>query len=248
MEEEAEKKRRRCLPRILRNLSIALLAILFLIEVSGTLFYYYFACERERTFCERVQCGLVGVNCDLGLLRALPSDEEMITNFHEHRADFERLVHIYRQDLSVPTDVVGTLLPTPNIAAMMDRIDVTEVHGDGKAWLPPDPYSKEAQSETDLESASMSHRPSARKFSGVIFSYPKKRKFKYLTPVHKDYYFIPLLPMVESGKLKLIGEPYEVRIVPDLNRYPPDFLPFECVCKQIEQHWFIRMCREKLTL
>jgi hypothetical protein len=74
------------------------------------------------------------------LLRPLPSDEEMIANFRRHRADFKQLVRIYREDLSVPTDVVGTLEPTPEIKAIMDRINVDVVKGDGMVWMPPNPY------------------------------------------------------------------------------------------------------------
>ncbi|MFH1113315.1 MAG: hypothetical protein V1792_05290 [Pseudomonadota bacterium] len=75
------------------------------------------------------------------LFRFLPSDEELIANFSRHRSDFERLVRIYREDLSVPTNCVGDLEPTPKIKAVMDRLNVTAVHGDGVLWIPPNPYS-----------------------------------------------------------------------------------------------------------
>jgi hypothetical protein len=180
------------------------------------------------------------------LLRPLPTDEEMIANFQRHRADFERLVRIYREDLSVPNNVVGFLLPTPEIKAAMDRIHVDLVQGDRMVWIPPDPYSRDA---TFLKQKnSLSHLPQQRKFSGVKLSYTYGTVIRYQGDlVCKDYCYVPLIPRESGGQLVLTGSPAGgyPRVAETLNTYPPKFGQFDCLCRQIEPQWFIEMCRRK---
>lgn len=177
------------------------------------------------------------------LLRPLPSDEQMIANFHQHRADFERLVQIYREDLSIPTNVIGHLEPTPQIKGLMSRINVDAVEGDGMVWMLPDPYSNDP---SFVKQRTGIRWPEKRKFSGIKLGYACGTIITYhFGLISKNYYYVPLTPRVSNGRLLLIlsppgGDPW---ITETLNSYPLEFRQYDCFCKQIEPHWFIEMCR-----
>jgi hypothetical protein len=181
------------------------------------------------------------------LLRCPPSDEEMIANFRKHREEFERLADIYRADLSVPT-YLSSLVPTPEIKAIMERINVDSVTGDREIWMPPDPYSKEPDFlRNTARLQAKGPIAETRKFSGVILRNSQGRVISrtYGHPVYKQYYYYPFVPVIRNGKpirpvASLKGFP---RLVPTLDTYPPDFKPGDCVCRQIEPHWFIEMCQ-----
>lgn len=139
------------------------------------------------------------------LLRPLPSDEEMITNFQRHRADFERLVQIYREDLSIPTDFI-LLQPTPQIRNLMSRINVDAVEGDDMVWIPPDPYSKDLSSRK--QKADVDHWPQKRKFSGVKLSYAYGEIITYhFNLISKNYYYVPFIPQI-AGRTHISCYPY----------------------------------------
>ncbi|MFT3960569.1 hypothetical protein [Propionivibrio sp.] len=81
--------------------------------------------------------------------------------------------------------------------------------------------------------------------------------------IWKEYYFLPEIPRIENGELfgplSIVGKgfpgphqyheqegvattQYRVRVFPSLNRLPNHWKGFECVYRQIEPQWFIRMC------
>lgn len=177
-------------------------------------------------------------------LRRLPSDEEMISHFYEHKDDFERLVRFYREDLSVPADVTGLLLPTPQVKALMKRIGVSEVNGDGRVWLPPDPYSNKpdvVRRRARLMSRGCCER---RLFSGIIFGYahPPVKRFRYLAPVYKGYYYTPFAAKLEKGRM---WTPHGCESIhATLNEYPRLDYWGQCYYRQIEPNWCIRMCQD----
>lgn len=179
----------------------------------------------------------------ISLLRSLPSDEKMIEHFCKYRADFERLVQIYREDLSVPIKATR-LMPTPEIRSLMDRINVIEVYGDAELWIPPDPYGKEAQSIIGVGHLHPGDQ-STRRFSGVMFNYAHKRvkSLKYMAYLDKQYYYIPLSPKIEDGQLKIPfrGSSVGARLLQSLGRFPPKFRSSDRLFRQIEPHWFIMM-------
>jgi len=186
--------------------------------------------------------------------RSLPSDEEMIADFHAHRADFERLVKIYREDLSVPT-CMRVLQPTPEIKAAMRRMHVVRVQGDGVMWLSPDPYSLDQDFQDKLTELLLKRwsSPELRKFEGVELNYSQKivRSLAYWGEIEKRYYYIPLAPKVEKGQLKLpSGAPLGYDDGPlcrslDSWTCPDDLGPFESAYRKIEDHWFIKMNQHK---
>lgn len=85
--------------------------------------------------------------------------------------------------------------------------------------------------------------------------------------IWKDYYFLPEVPRIENGELlgplsivtgkfpgaELLGYQFHEkkgvatiqhreRVLLSLNRLPSHWKDFECVYRQIEPQWFIRMC------
>jgi hypothetical protein len=234
--------------KVLIGLSLPIVAYCIL-----GIYYNGFADERqcghEEGFIRKLVCGVYSMyQIHAPFFRSLPSDEEMIENFNKHRADFERLVHIYREDLSVASEV-GHLIPTPEIEAVMDRINVVEVYDDGSVWLPPDPYAKEAESRADLWIKAASKDPAARTLSGVRLAYAHGRVIrpKYLVSAWKDYYYVPFVPTIQNRELRIPGGGSDgpARVLPTLDTYPPHFKPLECVYRQISPQWFIRMCLGK---
>jgi hypothetical protein len=193
----------------------------------------------------------VGFDNVPALLRFFPSDEEMIGHFRKHRAEFDRLVQIYREDLSVPVDVVGYLLPTPEVKAIMDRINVTHVRDDQVPWIPPEPYSRDAGIQSEhTKFLVKADRSEKRKYASVVLHYdhPKVLRLKYMGPVWKKYCYTPLVPRIRDGKLwfpivSLLA--YGTGpVVQSLNTYPPDLGPFDCAYREIEPHWFVRMYQD----
>jgi len=239
------------LPRILIRfvagiLLLVVVALLAQIYLNG--FVGRVKCLDETRFFSQLACGISETYNDWApYFRSLPSDEEMIANFHKHRADFERLVRIYREDLSVPTDFYD-LKPTPEVKAIMDRINVLWVKGDGVLWIPPDPYSTELNFlRGKAELTAKWGSPERRQFSGVKFGYPHRKvsSFKNLAHIYKLYYYIPAVPRIRDGRLKRPGNILEADplIVRTLNE-TPYFRGFDyCAYREIEPHWFIGMCQ-----
>lgn len=80
--------------------------------------------------------------------------------------------------------------------------------------------------------------------------------------IWKQYVFFPEVPRIENGKLlsplSIVGKKFpgaqihemegvatsqqKYRVLPTLNRLPSHWKGFECVYRQIEPQWFIRMC------
>lgn len=63
----------------------------------------------------------------------------------------------------------------------------------------------------------------------------------------KDYYFFPEAPRIENddmlGPVNTKGEfSFRSRVLPLLNRLPTHWKDFECVYRQIESQWSLRMC------
>jgi hypothetical protein len=92
---------------------------------------------------------LVIAEYGLAPFRFLPNDQEMIDHFLRHREDFERLVQIYREDPYLPNRSGIVWEPTPEIEAIMKRINVDILRTDWCVWLPPDPYSEDAKTQTE---------------------------------------------------------------------------------------------------
>jgi hypothetical protein len=205
-------------------------------------------CRDEEGIFQKLACGFAVTYYSFApLFRNLPSDEEMIEHSYKHRSDFQRLAQIYGEDLSVPCDDVGTLLPTPEIEAIMARINVPLIYGDWSTWMPADSNSQDNKPQEDrLEPRSYHGAP--RQFRGVNFHYAKVQTLSgdNLIPVYKWYYYVPLAPKVVNGRLRTPNQKQVGYLLQSLNAHMPAFDTCDCNCKDyrlIETHWYIGMCR-----
>jgi hypothetical protein len=184
----------------------------------------------------------------LAPFRFLPSDEEMIDHFRKHRADFELLVQIYREDPHLPNRGGIVWEPTPEIEAIMKRINVRLLRTDRCFWLPPDPYSEDAKTQTEtLQLGQKRGEAEARQYSGVLLGYahpPVRRGLvENFSQVFKGYYYTPFPPRIEEGRLKRPFGFGDEWIFPTLDLYPSKFTSEWCVYRQFEPQWFIEMCQ-----
>jgi len=229
------------------GLSIMMLvAVVLILDIHSYGFTERRECGFERGFLGKLMCGVSETYGEWApYFRSIPSDEEMIDNFHENRADFEKLVQIYREDLSVPSDKMGCLLPTSSLQTMMMRIKVRSGCGDGEVWMPPNPYSLEPDLLKSTAVQKARGGTQARKFSGVMFDYShsKVKTMRYLGSVHRGYYYTPFVPRIEGGVMRKPSGTERMYAIP--NSYPPIEYWGECVYRQIEGHWFISFCQDK---
>lgn len=178
------------------------------------------------------------------LIRSLPSDEKMIANFKEHREDFEKLVRIYQYDPSARFDAFS-LVPTPQVEAIMKRANVDLLFSDLENWVPPDPYADEARER------SLSSKKIGKNITSLCFDYahdPVRMGINKFDHVRKGYYYTPIAPRIEKGRqypaYELLCTPnHKMRLFKSLDNYPESFLPGECYFRQIESQWFIKLCR-----
>ena len=201
-------------------------------------------CSVKEGFLGKLVCGASQTYVRIApYFRSLPSDAEMMDNFFQHRADFERLVQIYREDLSIPTNCVRGLEPTPEVKEIMNRIHVSYVQGDGQVWIPPNPYSTERIFLKKMFEINRS-RTKSRAFSGVLLYYAHEEVQGTFGTDEKRYWYIPVNPRVYNGIIltpfdDLTGPPYATDSLDD---YPPKFEANTCACRCIDDHWFIELC------
>jgi len=232
--------------RVLKKTAIVLLGIFLFMWTWGVIeigFVKSGRCSSHSGFVQKLICGSKGTYNVLGsFIRNVPSDEDMITHFHNYRADFERLVKIYREDLSVP--VVGTYLSnSPEVAYLKKRTGMRYIHGDQGIWIPPDPYAKQAYLMIDKFKINP-YSPKGRQYSGVVFDYDHLdvfsfNKYQFLI---KKYYFVPFIPKVVQGELSIPGPGFSCKLVKSLNDGLADMADYECACRQFEAQWLIMMC------
>jgi hypothetical protein len=120
------KKRKPLWPKILLGIAVAIVMIIggcWMDDIYRYGFRDQRHCRDETGFLRKLMCGASETyDKYAAYLRSLPSDEEMIANFHKYRPEFERLVRTYREDMSVPTDFMGFLMPTADVKAVMNRL------------------------------------------------------------------------------------------------------------------------------
>ena len=64
--------------------------------------------------------------------------------------------------------------------------------------------------------------------------------------IFKELIYFPEVPKISDGKIWwptfTDGRTRSSRLFPTLDEYPPNWKKAECVYRQIDQNWFIRMC------
>lgn len=80
------------------------------------------------------------------LYSGLPSDEEMIDHFYEHRSEFEKLVERYRSFEPDETRIYDNWRFQGDTPELMRKAQVVRITSTISLWPPfPDPYSKSAE-------------------------------------------------------------------------------------------------------
>jgi len=184
----------------------------------------------------------------------LPSDEEMIAHFHNHRAEIEELVKRYQER---EPSVVANWHALPENVAMMKKSGVKNVASRG-IWH-PNPYSKEAAREFwDKRSAMIREKKlSTNSYASIAIelvdeSQPERHFARVLTSsgprwIFKELVFISEIARIEGENLwfpahVFFGVIEKKRIFSTLDEYPSHWIKGECVYRQFEAHWFIAMC------
>lgn len=199
----------------------------------------------------------------LFFVNPLPSDEELIAHFQEHRQDLETLIQAY---YSAPEPLPGQPRvqwdASPEIQAIKQRAGVARVNNT-MGWWTPDPYSFEwAEKLLQIDAGTAEGRYALRQFEAlqvdILDSRYSQRPLRYPADYHiwKSLLYIPAVARTHESKLwpgvswnKLAPqtqEEYEKsadRLLPDLTNYPRNWKKGECVYRQLDIHWFIRMCR-----
>lgn len=185
------------------------------------------------------------------LINPLPSDEELIEHFRQHRADITEIVRRFRS-FEPPPDRRHDLYlwqqqgDTPEL---MRRAGLWTVDYGLGLWY-TDPYSMESAAKVNQLSKSLGFL--AFQKYGAVFIRPLEPAYRRLLPRYylrrgfKDLVYFPEPPRIEGGRLLMprdhMGIHGSTRVLDSLTAYPPDWRKGECVLRQIEPQWFIRMC------
>ncbi|QLI81223.1 hypothetical protein HZU75_06575 [Chitinibacter fontanus] len=193
---------------------------------------------------------LIAVTYFLWQRNPLPKDEELIAHFQAHRAEFEELIRRYRAYERSANKDTSLWFKEGNTPALYKQAGVESIDYETPIWL-PNPYSVETAKKIDALLTTAKDFSLLYKYGALkIQLAPVHRYYSYnsrYVAVWKDLYFIPEVPRIEDGEL--LGPiysngkySYRERIFPSLNRFPDYWKDFECVYRQIEQQWFLRMC------
>jgi len=183
-------------------------------------------------------------------VQELPSDAEMIAWFQTHRKEFQELVRLYQTDER--RNKVGNREPfwTVQYTQLLQRAGIDHLSGDGALWL-PDPYARET-----AKRARSIRRIGAYASHGMFFA-PDNRVLSRQVGgwVWKDYFFVPVVPKVDQGRLwwplvereNLSLHQWSRGVFESLDRYPSEWLqPLAreegCVFRRLEAQWFLRLC------
>jgi hypothetical protein len=189
----------------------------------------------------------------------MPSDEEMIANFTAHREDFVEVVRRYRDYPRPPDKDTSFWFKEGDTLALYKLAGIERVDYSTPVWL-PNPYSLEtnkkvAEERKKSKGFELSHKYGALEITPVrtprIIDTNQSNRYRWVGLTYgviwKDYYFFPEAPRIEHGLL--LGPvnhqgdySFRSRVLPSLNRLPFPWRDFECVYRQIEPQWFLRIC------
>lgn len=198
----------------------------------------------------------------LFFVNPLPSDEELIAHFQEHRRDIETLVQAY---YSAPEPLPGQSRvqwdDSPEVQAIKQRAGVGRIH-QAKGYWTPDPYSFEWAEKLhqliiiNTREADAAIRKMEALQVDMLDPRYSQRPLRYPPIIWKSLLYIPAVARTHDSKLwpgvswntlaPQTPEQYEKsadRLLPSLTHYPTDWKKGECVYRQLDTHWFIRMCR-----
>ena len=203
---------------------------------------------------------VAAVYYSLWIWNPLPSDEQMIENFKANRADFVEVVRRYRNYPRPSDKDTSFWYKEGDTLEIYKRAGIDRIDYSTPIWS-PNPYSidtaKKAKHINIQKGYDAHHYYGALKIVPATtprINHPEQsddRSYRRNTLLHgviwKDYYFFPEVPRIENGDL--LGPinhngkySYRSRVLPTLNRLPNHWKDFECVYRQVEPQWFLRMC------
>ncbi len=179
----------------------------------------------------------------------LPTDEEIIAHFYQHRTDIEELVKRRRAHRSQPGDKF-IWISKPEIRALKKRAGIYRISGDniGGLWL-PDPYntykSMTSQERLDISIQEMKAGGHARwKYGGTSLRTTENnfRSTLRVALMYKELWHLPEVALIKDGLLYWPSGKTR-RVSDSLDYYPLDWERGECLFRQFEPQWFIKLCR-----
>jgi len=183
----------------------------------------------------------------------LTSDEKMIAHFYEHRAEIEKLVKSYQNwepSIQIPNWAI-----LPKNKALLEKAKIKRLKDLVPVWH-PNSYSVEAEKQFSALIRVGKIR-NIKPYSSIgVELVDGRRPDQYLgwvlissgpQVIFKELAYFPEIPKIEQGKMwwpvdGKKGHWRADRVFSTLNDYPPDWKKGECVYRQIEPQWFIRMC------
>lgn len=201
----------------------------------------------------------------------LPSDEKMITHFQTHRAEFETLVKDFQLYTYYPERISFKSIPENSVRIKKTAILSLQKRGlwfpnTKVAWQYDMLLNKIKQRQIannklirdrkrkrlDLLNENKSKFPYER-YKGIVLTMMQTRSFSRpvlrwvgLRQASKQYMYIPHNGATEDGLLRQIefngSDSLTYSIYDSLTSYPFFWATGECVFRQIEPQWFIRMC------
>ena len=182
----------------------------------------------------------------------LPPDEKYIEIFQTHRADLETMIKAY---YAAPEAYLWD--HSPDIQKIKKQAGIYRIVENGY-WM-PDLYSVESQQRLRhlFTVTTAEGRFALRQFEALEIeiedSHGLESSPRYLSSsfVLKRFLYIPTVPKTSNGKLwppvSSTQSPYSkysgYRLLPNLTSYPHNWQDSECVYRQLESQWFIKMCR-----
>ena len=221
--------------------------------------------------------GLITIYYLLWIWNPLPSDEEMIDNFKQHRGDFIEVVRRYRTYPNPERGGSAYWYKEGDTLSLFKRAKIDNIDDFG-CWL-PDPYSiKTAIKYHETLLSEQGYKSDLLYRCGAVVIQPAttpriqhpnisdtRRHYRntiIFGMTWKEYVFFPDIPRIENNMLlepvDIVGKGFHgstfheaegvatkqdmFRVFPSLNHLPNNWKGFECVYRQIEAQWFIRMC------
>jgi hypothetical protein len=185
----------------------------------------------------------------------LPSDRQMIDHFRTNRATFSEVVRLHQTDKYAARAMLGAaqLGDASKYKDLLHSVGIARIAYDGAAW-PPDPYSFEsARRMKDVNPFNeFAYQGLFLEPLGTEYRKTSQRLRAY---VWKQYFYVPVIARVADGRLwwpvsNFDGQLHRSeRVVSTLDEYPSHWVrrPWderlsECVFRQFEPQWFLKMC------
>jgi hypothetical protein len=179
--------------------------------------------------------------------QTLPSDEEMIAHFGNHRKEFEEVVQVYRMfaAASKPEKPMPRWDDAESVQKLMRAAKIDHIATGRHVWFP---NSYEVDSHQKVrELVAQGGLEALNPYFSLLIFISGKEYFHY-SPLfgeyYKAYYHIPQPTRKRDGKLLSPTHNAEwERISESTDVYPWVGEPGRCVLRSIAVHWYVAVCK-----